>query len=267
MKDVKDYSYWNGLPNKEALMLPKPLVIELLDEDELYYGKFGQNWFSNSFLTKLFDDPLLVKDDEVWGNGSALVIGNFVHKAILEPQKAIDFPASEATHRGQTKYKEDLEASSFDRWMFTENDKQKWLDFSNRVLANPEAKSILHAPDNEFEVPAIAYFNGLPIKGKCDIINHKTKTIIDLKTTSDLENFAEKVDEWNYNVQAAVYSRALFKDYDFRFVAVDKRTDNIGVFDISKGESERGLRKLYKATNLYKHYHARTPDTIFYKYL
>ena len=269
MTNENDITRYNSLTSAEALNLPKEEIIKALDIDELYYGKFGQNWLSNSHLSKLLEDPLLEKPDEVWGDGRYLVIGNFVHKAILEPHKALDFPYSEATHRSQTKYKEDLAASSFDTWMFTKKDFDKWMDFSNRVLSNEEAKSILHAEGNEFEVPQVAYFNGLPIKGKCDIINHEKKVIIDLKTTSDLDSFGEKIDMWNYNVQAALYAKALFPDYDFRFVAVDKQTDRIGVFDMNKSSFETGLKKLYKCTNLWKHYHTDQAhqDKIFYHYM
>ena len=265
--DENRIAHYNSLSSSEALSLPKEEILAALDIDELYYGKFGQNWFSNSFLAKLLTDPLLREEDQVWGNGSALVIGNFVHKAILEPEKAQNFPASSSTHRSQNSYKADLEASEFDTWMFLEKDKEKWMEFCQTVLSNPEVKAILHDPNNEFEVPQIAMFNGLPIKGKCDIINHKTKTIIDLKTTSNLFGFQDKVDEWNYNMQATIYAKALYPDYNFRFVAVDKITCGTGVFDISDKQFDIGLRKLYKCINLYKHYHAKTDDTVYYHYL
>ena len=265
MIDVKKIRAMNAFELKEyTATLSKEQVCEHLDHDPLYYGDFGKQWCSNSFLTKLLEDPLLIKDDKIWGNGSALVIGNFVHKAILEPHKVEAFPYSEATHRGQVKYKEDLAASDFDRWMFTKKDKDKWIEFANTILSNEEAKAILHDPNNEFEVPQIAEFNGIAIKGKCDIINHTTKTITDLKTTSDLTCFGDKVDEWNYNVQAALYARALFPGYDFKFVAVDKRTNKTGVFDMSLSQFEVGLDKLYKCINLYKHYHINTDKTIYY---
>lgn len=254
---------------EKALSLPKGDILRLLDDDQLYYGSFGDNWYSRGFLVKLLDDPFLLKADEVWGNGSALVIGNFVHKCILEPHKVKDFEYSLATHRAQNQYKEDLANSSYDRWMFLEKDFIKWKEFSDNILLNDEVKRILRDPDNEYEVPLVSEFNGLPIKGKCDIINHKKKLIIDLKTTSDLTTFADKVDEWHYNVQAAMYAKALLdgEEYTFRFVAVDKKTGKTGVFDISKGEMERGVRKLYKCTNLFKHYHINDKENIYYHYL
>lgn len=266
--DENRINHYNSLSSSEALSLPQQEIIEALDEDKLYYGKFGQNWLSNSYLSRILTDPLLEEEQEIWGDGRYLVIGNFVHKAILEPHKAIDFPYSDTTNRNQTKYKEDLAASEFDTWMFVKKDYEKWMDFSNRVLAHPEAKAILHDPNNEFEVPQVAWFNGLPIKGKCDAINHKTKTIIDLKTTSDLDNFGEKIDEWNYNVQATLYAKALYPDYNFRFVAVDKKTDKIGVFDVSDSQFEIGRKKLYRCINLYKHYHIDSDHSkIFYHYM
>ena len=258
---------YNKLTKEAAHALPKTEILKALNEDELYYGTFGQHWFSNSFLTKMLEDPELTAEEKLWGNGSALVIGNFVHKLFLEPEKAKVFPYSEATHRSQTQYKEDLAASDFDRWMFLEKDFVKWNQFKEDVLSNPEVGPLIYDEDNEFEVPLIGDFNGLPIKGKCDIINHKKKMVIDLKTTSDLNSFAEKVDDWNYNVQACVYAKALSDDYTFRFIAVDKRTTRVGVFDISPKEFERGMNKLYRCANLYKHYHTDKSKIIYYHYL
>ena len=247
--------------------LPYKGVLAHLDRDELYYGNFGQQWHSNSFLTKLLDDPYLEKPDEVWGNGMYLVIGNFVHKAFLEPHKVEAFPYSTADSRRGNEYKQHLADSEFDGWMFLKKDKEKWIQFRDDVLAETEVFNLIKDPNNEFEVPMINTFNGLPIKGKCDIINHKTKTIIDLKTTSNLDTFAEKVDEWNYNVQAALYAKALFPDYEFRFIAVDKKTNRTGVFDISPSQFEIGMRKLYKCTNLYKHFHTSDAYKVYYHYL
>lgn len=260
----KEIQGYNSLTKDEAHALPKKEVILALDEDKLYYGAFGQNWLSNSHLTKLFDDPLLSKGDEIWGNGQYLVIGNFVHKAILEPHKTKDFPYSTATNRNQKSYKADLEASEFEHWMFLEKDYHHWLDFADRILLNPEVKTILHDTDNEYEVPNIAMFNGVPIKGKCDIINHKKKLIIDLKTTSNLPEFDSKVDEWNYNVQAYLYAKALFPDYNFRFVAVDKKTYQTGVFDVSVVQFYHGEKKLYKAINLWKQHHTTGPKVFYH---
>lgn len=257
-------TYYNSLTYEQAHALPKEEVIIALDEDKLYYGAFGQNWLSNSHLTKLFDDPHLLKEDEVWGNGQYLVIGNFVHKAILEPHKVESFPYSTATNRHQTHYKEDLAESEFEHWMFLEKDYRQWITFADEILKNDEVKAILHHPDNEYEVPQVAMFNGVYIKGKCDIINHKKKQIIDLKTTSNLPEFDTKVDEWNYNVQAYLYAKALYPDYSFRFVAVDKRTNQSGVFDVSIAQFYKGEKKLYQAINLWKQHHTEGPKVFYH---
>ena len=265
-KQITDIDYYNNLSREEALALDKETIIAALDVDDLYYGKFGQNWNSNSHLTKLLDDPLLEEPDEMWGDGKYLVIGNFIHKAFLEPEKAEVFPYSLATHRSQKIYKEDV-AKQSEPWMFLKKDYDKWLDWVETMKKIPDVSNIIYDEDNLFEVPQVAWFNGIPIKGKCDIINHKKKLIIDIKTTSDLEGFVGKVDEWNYNVQAALYAKALYPDYDFRFLAIDKRTDKAGVFDMSPTQFEAGLSKLYRCTNLLKHYHLNNGSNVYYHYV
>ena len=264
---LSNHSHYNNMSPAEAYALPEEVVLQALDIDELYYGKFGQNWYSNSHLSRLLDDPHLQKEDEIWANGMYLVIGNFVHKAFLEPEKAAVFPYSKAKNRHEKLYKEDLAESNYDGWMFCEKDFIKWNKFRDDIMSVNEVADLINADGNEFEVPQIAMFNGLPIKGKCDIINHKTKMITDIKTTSDLDNFASKIDDWNYNLQATLYAKGLYKDYGFTFIAMDKKTNQVGVFVMSAGEFEVGLRKLYKCTNLFKHYHVKGLNTVYYHYV
>ena len=251
---------------EEAYALPKEEVLKAIDVDEIYYSTFGQYWHSNSHLTKLLEDPLLEKEDEVWSGGKYLVIGNFIHKAFLEPEKAAVFPYSEATHRSQKIYKADA-AKQPNPWMFLKKDYDHWLAWVEEMKLIPDVSNIIYSDTTEFEVPQIAMFNGLPIKGKCDIIDHTNKVIIDIKTTSDLDGFHTKIDEWNYNVQAALYAKALYPDYDFRFLAMDKNTNKAGVFDMTPSSFEKGLEKLYRCTNLLKHYHKTGNKKVYYHYV
>ena len=257
---------FNAMSPEEAYALPRETILEAIDIDELYYGKFGQNWNSNSHLSKLLDDPYLEKEDEIWGNGMYLVIGNFIHKAFLEPEKAARFPYSMATNRNSKEYKKDVEGYP-SGWMFLEKDYIKWMAWVEKLKLIPDVTDIIYDENCEFEVPQIAMFNGLPLKGKCDIINHTEKMITDIKTTSDLDGFQDKIDMWNYNVQAALYAKALYPDYGFQFLAMDKKTDQVGVFKVSPSQFEKGLNKLYRCTNLLKHFHTTNPNKVYYHYV
>ena len=99
------------------------------------------------------------------------------------------------------------------------------------------------------EKPAIIELEGHMWKGKADIVNHDEKLIVDLKTTSNLAGFKSSAWKFNYDSQAYIYSK-LF-GYDFMFIAIDKKTLQIGIFDCSTGFYESGKDKVSKACEAY----------------
>ena len=86
-------------------------------------------------------------------------------------------------------------------------------------------------------------------KGKADIINHNEKLIVDLKTTQDLDKFQWSAKKYNYDSQAFVYKN-LF-GYDMIFIAIDKSTGQIGIFDCSDDFLSSGFNKVEKASEIY----------------
>ena len=86
-------------------------------------------------------------------------------------------------------------------------------------------------------------------KGKADVVNHNEKLIIDLKTTSDLDNFKWNAKKYNYDSQAYIY-RKLF-GYEFIFIAIDKKSGQIGLFDCSDKFYSSGEEKVEKASEAY----------------
>jgi hypothetical protein len=74
--------------------------------------------------------------------------------------------------------------------------------------------------------------------------------IIDLKTTADLNKFKYSASKYNYDSQAYVY-REIF-GYDLIFIAVDKNTSQIGIFDCSPEFYSRGADKVKRAIEQYR---------------
>ena len=101
----------------------------------------------------------------------------------------------------------------------------------------------------EYEVPGVTSIEGVMWKGKADIINHDEVLIVDLKTTSDLSGFAYSAKKYNYDSQAYIYKK-LF-DYDMIFMAIDKTTHQIGIFDCSDNFLANGEDKVRKAVEAY----------------
>lgn len=270
-KDKLDY--YNGLSGKEARALPHDEIIKALETDELYYGKFGQNWYSNSHLSRLLKDPLL-QDEQDWGNGSALVIGSFMHQYILEPHKVGDFPYVDVDNRNKKEYKEAI-ANSGEKWMLTKKDRDKYAALCDKALSNPDVFKMMKTDNVEYEVPLIGMLNGIHIKGKCDAINHDLKLIIDVKSTSNADGLNEKSpwDEdaptkarsFNYDAQAWLYSQ-LYPGYGFRFVAIDKRTEEVQIYDASIPFLLSGKKKIYESIDNLKRYWIKE-ETVPYKLL
>ena len=96
------------------------------------------------------------------------------------------------------------------------------------MLNNTVCRDLISEEKGEYEVPAITELFGQMWKGKADVVNHNEKLIIDLKTTSDLDNFKWNAKKYNYDSQAYIY-RKLF-GYEFIFIAIDKKTGQIGLF-------------------------------------
>ena len=105
-----------------------------------------------------------------------------------------------------------------------------------------------------YEEPAITELFGNQWKGKADIVNHDEKLVVDLKTTGDISRFRWSASRYNYDSQAYIY-RALF-GYDMLFLAVDKKTHQLGLFECSEAFYKSGEDKVKRASEIY---------TLFYK--
>ena len=102
----------------------------------------------------------------------------------------------------------------------------------------------------EYEQPEITELEGQMWKGKADIVNHDEKLIIDLKTTADITKFKYSASKYNYDSQAYIYSK-LF-GYEMLFIAIDKNTHQIGIFDCSPEFYARGKDKVERAVQAYE---------------
>ena len=79
-------------------------TIEKLKQDEHYYGDFGKQFLSNSDISTLLKNPMLLRKDRP--KTSAMVIGGYFHTAILEPEKLKSFKIIKSTTRNTKAYKE-----------------------------------------------------------------------------------------------------------------------------------------------------------------
>jgi len=221
----------------------KEKILQRLKIDEDYYGEFGNQFLSNSHVGRLLKDPLNVFKPSK--PSPAFLVGGYFHTCILEPDKLDKFKVVKASTRNTKAYK-DVAGGEL---CLLEHEVDMIELMREKVMANDICKDLITLGNVEYEVPMITELFGNKWKGKADIVNHDEKLIIDLKTTADIEKFQWSANKYNYDSQAYIYSK-LF-GYEFLFIAIDKNTHKIGVFDCSPQFYERGEDKVRKASEAY----------------
>jgi hypothetical protein len=218
-------------------------------DDVFYYGYLGQHALSSSSCKKLIESPKAYATSLTEGSpdSQALRDGRLTHLCVLEPHRLDEFTFVDGTKASKS-FKLTAEELGKDL-VYTNLELNKAQKIAEAVLANEEAAALLSGC--EFEIPAIGEFMGLPFRGKADA--KKGTTIIDLKTTANIQDFEYSAKKYSYDLQAALYLD-LFDADDFIFLVVDKRTLDVGVYTITAGFVDSGLQKLQVATDAYKNY-------------
>jgi exodeoxyribonuclease VIII len=218
-------------------------ILEKLKDDQHYYGSFGQQFLSNSNISTLLTNPLLLRQKQEPNINFA--IGGYFHTMILEPDKLEKYKIIDATTRNTNKYK-DLSGGEI---CLLQHEVDRIELMRDKVIENKICEGLIKGFNVEYEVPGITEINGVMWKGKADILNHDEGLIVDLKTTSDISQFAYSAKKYNYDSQAYIYKK-LF-GYDLIFMAIDKQTHQIGIFDCSEAFLKNGEDKVRRAIDAY----------------
>jgi hypothetical protein len=220
----------------------KKEILERLKNDEDYYGEFGQQFLSNSNISTLLTNPLALK--EPMEKSPALLVGGYFHTAILEPEKLFNFKVINTTTRNTNLYKE----MSAGEMCLLQHEADKTEALVDKIMSNEICRSLIRNGNVEYEVPGITELFGNMWKGKADILNHDEKLIIDLKTTSNIQEFKWSAKKYNYNSQAYIYSKMF--GYEMVFLVIDKNSQQIGIFDCSPEFYNKGEDKVKQAVRL-----------------
>ena len=223
--------------------MKKTEIIKMLREDEHYYGDFGKQYLSNSDIKTLLTNPLALKEPSK--TNAHFLVGGYFHTAILEPNKIKNFKIVDSSSRNTKIYKE----MSGGEMCLLQHEVDLIENLISKLLDNKVCRDLISQEKGEYEVPQVGEIFSQMWKGKADIVNHNDKLIIDLKTTSDLDNFRWNAKKYNYDSQAYIY-RTLF-GYEFIFIAIDKKTGRIGLFDCSNDFYKSGMNKVEKASEAY----------------
>jgi hypothetical protein len=93
--------------------------------------------------------------------------------------------------------------------------------------------------------------DGIAFRAKADIL--KPNMIIDLKTTTGVKDFRYSADKYSYDLQAYLYKKMFGVDH-FIFVAIDKGSLDIAIFECSDEFYAKGEAKLEQAISNYKYF-------------
>lgn len=231
-------------------------ILKQLENDENYYGEYGQQFLSNSGIKTLLEDPLRFgTPTEPHLN---LVKGQYFHNAVLEPHKMDDFKIIDVNSRNSKAYKEESEGDI----CLLAKEKTELDALIDKMLSNPTARDLIRDIDVEYEVPGLAQLEGEWWKMKADIKNNTQQLIVDIKTTGDITKFESSANTFNYDSQAYIYST--YFNMDFMFVVACKKSHQIGVFDCSPSFLARGKEKVEMAVEAYRKFASEEFDAETY---
>lgn len=226
--------------------MDKQEIIEKLRDDDNYYGDFGKTYLSNSDIGALLNNPLDFKKQTP--PTPALVIGGYFHTCILEPHKLDKYKIVKSTTRNTKAYKE-LAGSDI---CLLEKEADDIQVMRETVLDNELFRDMIQNGNVEYEVPGLVELEGMLWKGKADIVNHTHQLVIDLKTTSNINSFANSAYKYNYDSQAYIYSKMF--GYELVFIVIDKKTHQLGLFDCSDRFIDSGSNKVARAVQAYNEF-------------
>jgi len=228
-----------------------------MHDDDFYYGYLGKAALSSSSIKHLIKSPKKYKyiTNNAQPMTSAMKTGWLLHCAVLEPEKFSQQTFVDVQSRNTKKFREVAQGNDM---IFTAKERSETERLQDAVFRNEQALKLLSKC--EYEVPQIGMIDGVPFRGKADVLCGDR--IVDLKTTMDIELWDPKKKyvtgspyKLNYDVQAFIYSSIFNINYkNFVFLVIDKGSLDIGIFDCSEEFYLSGKQKTYEAIARYKQF-------------
>lgn len=225
-------------------------TINKMVDDNFYYGELNKLALSSSSIKLLLDSPKKYYYVTKYGNEetNGLRMGTLLHTIILEPEKWDKFHFVDVQSKNTKAYK--LAKEEFGT-VYTQKEKEEAERMADAILKNEQALRLLNGAD--YEVPMLGEVQGMPFRGKADILRHNG--IVDIKTTSDIKAFPYSAKKYGYDVQVYLYCQLFgFNFYDFKFLVIDKGSLDIGIWEVSEEFYLQGKEKVAIGIQRYKDY-------------
>ncbi len=227
----------------------KEELIQKMYDDSFYYGYLSKTVLSSSSVKNLYSNPKnyykeLGKDIS---HIPAIRMGGLIHTMILEPEKIeTDYHFVNISGRRTVTYQDaEVEHPNKKVMLQSEFDEAKSLQFDLMI-----DESYKHFQGGKAEVPEVGVLFGIPFRCKADYL--KDNELIDLKTTSNLDEWVyDARNKWHYDMQAYIYTK-LFNIDKMTFVIIDKKTREIKTFQFSSEDMKIAEMKLQIAIHNFK---------------
>jgi hypothetical protein len=224
-------------------------VIEKLRNDYNYYGEYGSKYISNSDIGTLLKNPKKFKVREE--PTLPMLQGSYLHTAILEPEKLSNFEIIEASTRNTNIYKD----ASKGKLLLLKHEQEELNTLVSVIKGNLNFYEDIYAEGNLYEEPATMELFGLPFKGKCDIVCQDF--LIDIKTTSDIDDFRWSAKKYNYDSQSYIYQQLW--DKPLIFYVICKKSHRLGIFEPTEEFLLGGREKVLRAVEVYEKFFGDSP--------
>lgn len=205
--------------------------------------------FSYSKLKAYLKSPLHGLTQEPPAESAAMRFGSAVDLAM---KGQLDKVVLNPFEDGRTKAAKEFKAENAKKLVLTQSELDRVLQCVASLRSHPAVKELsleLLQPD----VPLRGEFEGITLKGLPDW--YFGGTLVDLKTTSgtvDASDFARTVENWHYDLQAAVYMELAKQSGDtnaaFYWISVESdKPYDVAVYKASQRVIEVGYAKLRRA--------------------
>lgn len=223
--------------------------LELLRNDDHYYGEIGAKYLSNSDIKSLLENPSQFKISET---SVEMLHGKYFHMKLIEPDREDEFEIVEAKTRNTNVYKDAvLNSGTVDEPLILEKEAEALDVIVKKIKSNMGLHEIIYSNAISFETPMVKKIHGEMWKGKADVVTNDY--VIDLKTSANILTFRRSAWDFNYESQAWLYQELFEKPVIF--IVACKKTNQIGIRRCSPEFLERGELKVMEAVSQYRKFY------------
>jgi hypothetical protein len=232
----------------------------LLSTDREYHA--DRTSLSSSNLKQILKDPQQFYQEWILGNkedkkeNPAFLEGKFVHTLILEEHLIEKYAVYMGLKRQGATW-ESFKAEHAGKDLITIAQVQRCQALFKAYSARKEAMAMISGGVSEHTM--LTTILDVPIKTRADYINIDKGYIVDVKTTaypSDIDSFREVINQYSYELSAALYCQAAYNNYgklfDFYFIVLSKADLTCDIYKASSDTLSKGSAMVTQALVRYK---------------